>query len=98
MLWMSAGSRHLKESTMTNATLILGRDGLGSDADEAFFDQWVGYVSERIDEATGLDVAVETRSARDAQADSIVADDEVTRVTVAEAKNALWERFCSEAS
>lgn len=80
---------------MISATLTLGRDGMGPEADEADFDAWTTYVCGHIDEATGLDVAVEIRGARDAQDDRIVADDE-DRQTIDDALQSLWEAFCAD--
>ena len=73
----------------------LGRDGLGSDADEAFFDTWVAFVAENIDEATGLDIAVKTRDIRDVQSDIVMSKDDPTADIVGEAMDALWDKFCS---
>lgn len=82
---------------MANATLILGRDGMGEVATEADFDAWVAYVCEHIDEATGLDVAVETRGKRDVQDDKILADGSGSgdSLTIDEALGTLWEAFCA---
>lgn len=80
---------------MTRAMLVLGRDGMGNDATEADYDAWVSYVCERIDDATGLMVDVETRGPRDVQTDVIsgVSDDE--RTIVEEAKASLWDDWCA---
>jgi hypothetical protein len=77
------------------ATLTLGRDGMGPEADEADFDAWTTYVCEHIDEATGLDVAVEIRGERDVQDDHIVADDD-DRESIENALVTLWEAFCAD--
>jgi hypothetical protein len=76
------------------AALILGRDGMGESSPEDDFDSWVTFVTDRIDERTGLDVAVEVRSPRDVQEDAIRGDD-AARQTIREAKAALWEEWCA---
>ena len=75
--------------------LILGRDGMGADADEADFDAWVAFVCARIDVMTGLDVTVEYRGARDVQDDCIIADD-ADRQTIHDAIQLLWDAFCAD--
>jgi hypothetical protein len=80
---------------MGDAIVRLGRDGMGPAADEADFDAWTTYVREHIDEATGLDVAVETRGARCVQDDRVVADD-ADRQTIYDALQSLWEAFCTD--
>jgi len=88
----------------SRAVLVLGRDGLGADADEADFEAWVDYVSTRIDEASGCDVTIEIRGARDVQDDDIRAIDDVredgypTREAVDEAKHRLWDEMCADAT
>lgn len=81
---------------MSDATVRLGRDGLGNNADEAFFDAWVAFVTENIDEATGLDVAVKTRDVRDVQSDIIMSKDDPTADIVGESMDSLWDQFCSK--
>jgi hypothetical protein len=78
---------------MADATLILGRDGMGALATEEDFDAWVSFVAGEIDSATGLDVAVETRGARDVQDDEIrgcLGDAQPIR----DALVSLWDEFC----
>ena len=87
-------------STRT-ATLTLGRDGMGGESDEADFDAWVAYVSAHIDEATGLDVTVDTRGKRDVQDDRIRAtsDDPANSddaQTIRDALVTLWDAFCAD--
>lgn len=78
---------------MADATLILGRDGMGELATEADYDAWVTFVCERIDDATGLDVNVEERGAQDVQDDTIrgYAGDEQP---IRDALETLWNEFC----
>jgi hypothetical protein len=78
------------------ATIVLGRDGMGALADEADFDAWVAYVSDRIDDATGLDVTVEVRRARDVQDDAITGTDD--RQPIHDTIQSLWDDFCSDDS
>lgn len=80
------------------ATLILGRDGMGAEADEADFEAWVDYVSERIDARSGLDVTIEIRGARDVQDDKISADTEEDKRDLDGAKQAIWNEFCADTS
>ena len=81
---------------MSDATITLGRDGMGEQADEADFDAWVSYVCAHIDEATGLDVDVEVRGARDVQDDAITGMDD--RQPIHDAIQSLWDAFCADAS
>lgn len=83
---------------MSAATLTLGRDGMGPEADEAHFDAWTTYVCEHIDEATGLDVAVEVRGARDVQTDHVSPRGGVEDDTITAALVDLWEAFCADTS
>jgi hypothetical protein len=76
-----------------SATLILGREGLG-EADEADFLDWVDYVSERIDEATGLDVTVGVCRPRDVQTDAVT--ETLEREYVLSAVQDLWGTYCAE--
>lgn len=80
------------------ATVILGRDGMGDAADEDDFDAWVAYVTERIDAASGLDVDVQTRGARDVQSTGYpgAMDDEAQ--TLRDALVTLWADFCADDS
>jgi hypothetical protein len=79
-----------------SGVVILGRDGMGADSgDEQAFGAWVAFVCERIDEATGLTVEVETRALRDVQTDLYRGTDEERR-TLREAVEALWERWCGD--
>ena len=50
-------------------------------------------MSAHIDEATGLDVTVDTRSKRDVQDDHVSGDD---AQTVRDALSVLWEAFCAD--
>lgn len=77
---------------MTKALVILGRDGLD---DEADFTAWVTYVVDRIDERTGLDVAIQTRNPRDVQDNGIYADD---AQAIRDALRSLWDDFCADTS
>jgi hypothetical protein len=81
---------------MSDATITLGRDGMGSQADEADFDAWVTYVCEHIDEATGLDVDVEVRRLGDVQNDAVTGTDD--RQLIHDAVRYLWDVFCADAS
>jgi hypothetical protein len=83
------------DGAVVSAALVLGRDGMGPDADEADFDAWTTYVCERIDAATGLDVAVEIRGKRDVQDNGYRADDPDA---LRDAVNSLWDDFCADAS
>jgi hypothetical protein len=76
--------------------LILGRDGMGSEYTSADFDHWVGYVSDRIDEKCGFPVEVSERSEHDIQDDKIQNASDEERVMVEEAKQSLWDLWCSE--
>jgi hypothetical protein len=85
-------------------TITLGQDGMGAEADEADFDAWCAYVSDRIDEESGCEVTVETRGARDVQDDDVSEidclreDGYPARDAVKEAKARLWDAFCADAS
>jgi hypothetical protein len=78
------------------ATLIMGRDGMGPESDEADFEAWVDYVSERIDERSGCDVTIEIRGSRDVQDDKISADSEEGARSINDAKQAIWDEFCAD--
>jgi hypothetical protein len=87
-------------------TLTLGRDGMGAEADEADFDAWCAYVSARIDEASGCDVTVDERGARDVQEDAIRCTRHLTaggtsyhaEDAVRDALITMWEEFCADTS
>ena len=94
---VEAGTETVKVQPST-ATLILGRDGMGSEADEADFEAWVDYVTKRIDERSGLDVTIEIRGARDVQDDKISADSDEDEHSLNNAKQVLWGDFCADTS
>lgn len=75
--------------------LTLGRSGMGSDSEEEF-DAWVAFVMDNIDEATGLDVAVQAADVKDIQNDVIVSNDEGVKEVIKEAIQTLWDQFCSK--
>jgi hypothetical protein len=88
-------------------TLTLGRDGMGDNADEADFDAWVSYVTDRINEESDCDVTVEVRGPRDVQDDDIRGGDERMpgcapgydgNAAVGDAMTRLWEAFCADDS
>lgn len=80
-----------------DAVVTLGRDGMGPEADESDYLAWVAYVENHIDDATGLDVRVDTRSARDVQDDAIrVYRDGYEEADVHDALQSLWEAFCAD--
>ena len=81
---------------MSDATITLGRDGMGPQADEADFDAWVTYVCEHIDEATGLDVDVEVRRLGDVQDDAVTGTDD--RQLIHAAVRYLWDVYCADDS
>lgn len=85
--------------TTSKALVVLGRDGMGPEADESDFLAYVRYVSDRIDEACGFAVDVETRGPRDVQENAVrgLCDDDVEH-TVRVALERLWESFCADAS
>jgi hypothetical protein len=78
-------------------TLVLGRDGMGPNSDEAAFKAWVAYVEDRIDERAGFVVDVEWRGKRDVQSDMVYdCDSEGEKATVEEVKRDLWNEWCAE--
>lgn len=79
-------------------TVVLGRDGMGPESDEADYDAWVSYVADRIDKRSGLDVTVEESNPRDVQIDQYSSDVDGNDEIVAEAISALWEEFCADTS
>ena len=83
---------------MSAVTIVLGRDGMGSEADEADFDAWVAYVERRIPELTSVDVTVEERGSRDVQEDAIRVDDTIDASDVRSVLTRLWEDFCGDDS
>lgn len=80
---------------MARATLILGRDGMGPEADEGDFTSWVAFVVDHVDDVCGFAIAVEERAPGDIQADSILAYDEDDRLAVRAAKVLLWDEWCA---
>jgi hypothetical protein len=80
---------------MSDATVILGRDGMG-EATEADFDAWVTFVCDKIDGATGLDVDVEVRHLGDVQSDHFAPRGTPNAETVESAIVDLWEQFCAD--
>ena len=76
-----------------DATITLGRDGMGELATEDDFDAWCDYVCKRIDEVTGMSVVVDVRAKRDVQTDDIDCDD---RETIYRAIQSLWNEFCAD--
>jgi hypothetical protein len=83
--------------TMSDATLILGRGGMG-EYTETDFEAWVSYVADRIDEATGLNVRVEARNKRDVQDNYICGFDSAQDQEIRSALNSLWDDFCADPS
>jgi hypothetical protein len=91
---------------MSVAKIVLGRDGMGPEADDADYEAWVAYVSERIDERCGFEVEVEESRPRDVQNDKITLcgfyvegsnpTDEVE--IVEDAVRVLWQDFCRDDS
>lgn len=80
------------------ASITLTSADMG-DVTEADFDAWVAYVSERIDEFTGLDVTVDAARFGAGGADRIVAENDEDRQTLRRAISVdLWEKFCADAS
>jgi hypothetical protein len=79
------------------ATITLGRDGMGPEADEADFEAWVAYVSarfEHIEQGAGLDgLSIETRERRDVQSTAIAADDAHAIESIL---SDLWDDFCAD--
>lgn len=76
-----------------NPKIILGRDAMGEAAASADFMNWVGYVCDRIDDATGLCVDVEIANPREVQEDRYLGD-ELERETMRAAVGALWALWC----
>jgi hypothetical protein len=74
--------------------LVLGRDGMGAEATEEDFDNWVAYVTDRIGKACGFEVDVSVRGPRHVQDDRISWVDPEQRETIHEAKQSLWEQWC----
>jgi hypothetical protein len=89
---VTAGSRK-GDCAMSNPKIILGRDGVGEAATEDDFMNWVGYVCDRIDDATGLSVDVEIAQRRDVQEDRYEGDDD-ERESMRDAVRALWDSWC----
>lgn len=86
---------------MADATVVLGRDGMGDGASEADFDAWVGYVAERIDERTGLDVAIETTQRRGVQETRVIPHTDAglhRRDDIRSELGPLWEEFCADSA
>jgi hypothetical protein len=80
---------------MMGPGVVLGRDGMGNDADESDFDAWVAYVCDRIDTACGFAAEVESRVGIEVQSDRYYGTDE-QRATLREAVASLWNAWCSE--
>jgi hypothetical protein len=79
------------------AKVILGRDGMGQNADEADFKSWVTYVTDHIGAATGLNITIEAAEPSDIQAPySIYGLDDAEDVHLA--LDALWAIFCEDDS
>jgi len=98
-------SHEIEIGDVVEVTLTLGRDGMGDNADEADFDAWVVFVTDRIDEESDCDVTVEVRGPRDAQDDDIRGGDERMpgcapgydgNAAVGDAMTRLWEAFCAD--
>ena len=94
-------SAAIRRSTVRKAVIILGRDGMG-EASAEDFDSWVAYVTDHIDQLTGLDVLVNERSPREVQDDYIRvegtadSDPAADKAMVREALCSLWESFCAD--
>jgi hypothetical protein len=84
------------DTVRRTATVLLGRDGIGADANDA----WVSFVAAHIDALTGLDVSVDARDGRDVQIDYIRVDETEDsdptedREMVTDALSSLWEDWC----
>jgi hypothetical protein len=67
------------------------------DVDETDFDVWAEFVSERIEEATGLAIQVDQAPFGEAGEDVISRADEHERATVREWLSITgWEAFCGQ--
>lgn len=85
---------------MADALVILGKHtglpGLGWGEDD--FDAWLTFVCEHIDDATGLDVDVDTADPRDVQEDRIEVyphdGEECYGDRIRAALSDLWVQFC----
>ena len=81
---------------MATITAILGRDGMGDDADEAAFDAYVEYVNDHIDEACGFTVNVETHQPRDVQDTRVIGGTYEQRETVKYQLQEIWNAWCEQ--
>lgn len=81
---------------MNKAIVTLFADGMGDNATEADFDAFVAYVCDRIDDATGLNVAVEAERYGMAGVTRVQAETSEDEQTVRDAVQTLWERWCAE--
>lgn len=75
--------------------LILGRDGFGEGTTEEDFEDWVAFVAERVGAACGFPVEVDERGRRDVQTDDVRGGDDAQYEDVFEAKEALWDEWCT---
>jgi hypothetical protein len=79
--------------TGPQARVVLGRDGMGDDADESDFDAYCAHISAHIDERCGFAVEVEIAEKRDVQSNRVFADD---AQRVRDALTTLWDEFCAD--
>lgn len=75
--------------------LVLGREGMGEQGTEDDFDRWVDFVCDRIDEACGFEVDVDTCRRGESQKDRIEGEDS-EREIIERATERLWDRWCAE--
>lgn len=82
---------------MADATVLLGRDGMGEGASLADFNAWVEYVAARIDGHAGLDLMVASMPRREVQETRIMPNGtDVDRQAIRDALDRLWEDFCAD--
>jgi hypothetical protein len=81
---------------VTDASITLGRDGMGEDASQEAWLAWVAYVMDNIEEQAAVPgIEVDTRRPCDVQTDRVWSPDAEEREAMAEALRELWDRFCS---
>jgi vacuolar-type H+-ATPase subunit H len=81
----------------SSPVLILGRDGIGSNATEANFKSWVLYVCDYIDRKAGFWVNVDERLPREIQSDEIRDATDSEHDAIEAAKQSLWQDWCASA-
>ena len=83
---------------MNSITVTLTAYNMGPDATEEDFDSFAAFVSDRIDDRTGLDVTVDQfRFAGSGQGrDAVSGANEEQERSIRETLAALWDEWCAQ--